>query len=116
MIYLRQIYIKAINYVVISLLYVPENAISMLHKQHLPSSFNLNYIDHLILGASFFKGNIKKKHRVFILDIKWKMKTPFLYDFPKGPSAIVRLEKRNFICSSENPFFLTSKYFLFNSN
>jgi len=35
MIYLRKIFIKAIKYAVIYLLYVPEKAISKLHKQHL---------------------------------------------------------------------------------
>ena len=116
-IYLRQIYIKAINYAVISLLYLPENAISKLHQQHhtIQASTSITLIiSSWVLRSS--KAISRRNIGVFILDIKWKMKTPFLYDFPYGPSAIVRLEKRNFICSSENPFFLTSKYFLFNSN
>jgi hypothetical protein len=87
-----------------------------LHRQHFPSSFNLNYINYLILGASLFKGNIKKKHRGLHSWHQVKNEDPFLYYFPNGPSAIVRLEKSNFTCSSEKPFFLTSKYFLFNFN
>lgn len=66
MIYLRQTYIKAIDYAVNSLLYVPKNAILKLHKGESSILFRQSaetFLDLRSIGiaATFLTGNIIKK-------------------------------------------------------